>query len=145
MDPGTQSCQWQKPVYVKESIYDWIRARFEQNRNGKKTAVIWIGACGIAVRAMAPSLRDKLTDIPVLVVDEAGQFVIPVLSGHYGGANELAGLLAKRIGAVPVITTATDVNHAFAVDVFAKEMDFSYRIKRKLQEFRRKFSMERRL
>ena len=58
------------PVYVKESIYDWMRARFEQNRNGKKTAVIWIGACGIAVRAMAPSLRDKLTDIPVLVVDE---------------------------------------------------------------------------
>ena len=49
------------PVYVKESIYDWMRARFEQNRNGKKTAVIWIGACGIAVRAMAPSLRDKLT------------------------------------------------------------------------------------
>ena len=46
------------PVYVKESIYDWMRARFEQNRNGKKTAVIWIGACGIAVRAMAPSLRD---------------------------------------------------------------------------------------
>ena len=109
------------PVYVKESIYDWMRARFEQNRNGKKTAVIWIGACGIAVRAMAPSLRDKLTDIPVLVVDEAGQFVIPVLSGHYGGANELAGLLAKRIGALPVITTATDVNHEFAVDVFAKE------------------------
>ena len=83
------------PVYVKESIYDWMRARFEQNRNGKKTAVIWIGACGIAVRAMAPSLRDKLTDIPVLVVDEAGQFVIPVLSGHYGGANELAGLDRK--------------------------------------------------
>ena len=70
---------------------------------------------------MAPSLRDKLTDIPVLVVDEAGQFVIPVLSGHYGGANNLARLLADRIGAVPVITTATDVNHAFAVDVFAKE------------------------
>lgn len=108
------------PVYVKETIYDWMRARFEQNRNGKKTAVIWIGACGIAVRAMAPSLRDKLTDIPVLVVDEAGQFVIPVLSGHYGGANELARLIAKRIGAVPVITTATDVNRAFAVDIFAK-------------------------
>lgn len=115
----TAGCK--KPVYVKESIYDWMHARFEQNRNGKKTVVIWIGACGIAVRAMAPSLRDKLTDIPVLVVDEAGQFVIPVLSGHYGGANELAGLLAEQIGATPVITTATDVNHTFAVDVFAKE------------------------
>lgn len=112
---------WKNQVYVKETIYDWMRARFEQNRKGNKTAVIWIGACGIAVRAMAPSLRDKLTDIPVLVVDEAGQFVIPVLSGHYGGANNLARLLADRIGAVPVITTATDVNHAFAVDVFAKE------------------------
>lgn len=64
-------------VYVKESIYDWMRARFEQNRNGKKTAVIWIGACGIAVRAMAPSLRDKLTDIPVLVDDEAGTVCYP--------------------------------------------------------------------
>lgn len=112
---------WKNQVYVKETIYDWMRARFEQNRKGNKTTVIWIGACGIAVRAMAPSLRDKLTDIPVLVVDEAGQFVIPVLSGHYGGANNLARLLADRIGAVPVITTATDVNHAFAVDVFAKE------------------------
>ena len=133
------------PVYVKESIYDWMRARFEQNRNGKKTAVIWIGACGIAVRAMAPSLRDKLTDIPVLVVDEAGQFVIPVLSGHYGGANELAGLLAKRIGAVPVITTQPMSIMRLPWMFLRKKMDFSYRIKRKLQEFRRKFSMERRL
>ena len=133
------------PVYVKESIYDWMRARFEQNRNGKKTAVIWIGACGIAVRAMAPSLRDKLTDIPVLVVDEAGQFVIPVLSGHYGGANELAGLLAKRIGAVPVIQRQPMSIMRLPWMFLRKKMDFSYRIKRKLQEFRRKFSMERRL
>ena len=133
------------PVYVEESIYDWMRARFEQNRNGKKTAVIWIGACGIAVRAMAPSLRDKLTDIPVLVVDEAGQFVIPVLSGHYGGANELAGLLAKRIGAVPVIQRQPMSIMRLPWMFLRKKMDFSYRIKRKLQEFRRKFSMERRL
>ena len=86
------------PVYVKESIYDWMRARFEQNRNGKKTAVIWIGACGIAVRAMAPSLRDKLTDIPVLVVDEAGQFVIPVLSGNglfIQNKEKIAGISSK--------------------------------------------------
>lgn len=125
---------WKNPVYVKETIYDWMRTRFKQNRNGKKTGVIWIGACGIAVRAMAPSLRDKLTDIPVLVVDEAGQFVIPVLSGHYGGANELAELLAKRIGAAPVITTATDVNHAFAVDVFAKENGLWIQNKEKIAE-----------
>ena len=94
---------WKNQVYVKETIYDWMRARFEQNRKGNKTAVIWIGACGIAVRAMAPSLRDKLTDIPVLVVDEAGQFVIPVLSGHYGGQIILQDCL--QIGSVQCLSS----------------------------------------
>jgi cobalt-precorrin 5A hydrolase len=83
--------------------------------------IIFIGASGIAVRSIAPFVKDKLTDSPVLVIDELGQFVIPLLSGHVGGANDLAQVISKAIGATPVITTATDINKAFAVDVFAEK------------------------
>lgn len=81
--------------------------------------LLFIGAAGIAVRAAAPYVRDKFTDPPVIVLDERGQFVIPLLSGHVGGGVELAKMLEERIGAKAVITTATDVNEKFAVDVFA--------------------------
>ena len=64
------------------------------------------------------------TGMAVVCVDEAGQFVIPLLSGHVGGANRLAEMVASGIGAVPVVTTATDVEKKFAVDVFAKDHGF---------------------
>lgn len=86
-----------------------------------KEALIFIGASGIAVRAIAPFVKDKFTDSPVVVLDERGTFVIPLLSGHVGGAVELANLLAVHTGGTAVITTATDVQNKFAVDVFAKE------------------------
>ena len=101
-------------IFVEEPLADWTRAQF-----GTSDALIFVGACGIAVRAIAPAVRDKLTDIPVLVLDELGQYVIPILSGHYGGGNELAVLLAEKLGAQAVLTTATDVNGKFAVDEFA--------------------------
>lgn len=94
-------------------------------------ALIFIGAAGIAVRALAPWIRDKFQDPAVLVVDEMGKFVIPVLSGHMGGANALARRLAEGIHAVPVITTATDLRGCFAVDDFAREKGF-YLTDRKL-------------
>lgn len=93
----------------------WTAEHFCQGQ-----ALIFVGAAGIAVRMIGPLLRDKYTDPAVLVIDEAGQFVIPLLSGHVGGANALAGEIAGAIGAVAVITTASDVHHLFAVDVFAK-------------------------
>lgn len=83
-------------------------------------ALIFVCASGIAVRAIAPWVRDKKTDPAVLVLDEKGTFVIPLLSGHLGGANALAKMLAAALGTTPVITTATDLNDLFAVDVFAK-------------------------
>lgn len=101
---------------VTQSLGDWTREQM-----GKKNALIFIGACGIVVRAVAPCLTDKLHDNPVLVIDETGKFVIPLLSGHVGGANEIAAALAAGLGATPVITTATDRNHKFAVDLFAKQ------------------------
>lgn len=81
----------------------------------------FVGAVGIAVRLIAPWIRDKKTDPAVVVMDEKGGFCIPILSGHMGGANELALELSGRLGMLPVITTATDRNQRFAVDVFAKK------------------------
>lgn len=82
-------------------------------------AIIFVGATAIAVRTIAPLIRSKLTDPAVLSVDERGNFVIPLLSGHIGGANELARCVAANLGAVACITTATDVNKLFAVDEWA--------------------------
>ena len=83
-------------------------------------ALFFIGAAGIAVRMIAPHVKDKFTDSPVLVMDEKGSYVIPLLSGHVGGAVELAKEIAEKINAQAVLTTATDVEQKFAVDVFAK-------------------------
>jgi len=82
-------------------------------------AMVFVGATGIAVRSIAPYVRDKRTDPAVLCVDELGHFVISLLSGHIGGANALALTLAEAIGATPVVTTATDVNGRFSVDAWA--------------------------
>ncbi|MCR5302500.1 MAG: precorrin-4 C(11)-methyltransferase [Lachnospiraceae bacterium] len=84
-------------------------------------ALIFVGAVGIAVRAISPFVKDKLTDSPVIVIDDRGEYVIPILSGHAGGANKLAASTAQLLGAVAVITTSTDVNGAFSPDVFAAE------------------------
>lgn len=83
------------------------------------SALVFISACGIAVRTAAPCLCSKQTDPAVLVVDANARFVIPLLSGHIGGANALAQKLADALGAQAVITTATDIGGVFSPDSFA--------------------------
>ncbi len=102
------------------SLSQWTKAHFAAGDD-----IIFVSAVGIAVRAIAPYLQDKFTDPAILAVDEAGQFVVPVLSGHVGGANRLARQVAQIIGATPVISTATDVNGRFAVDEWAAAQSFS--------------------
>lgn len=103
---------------IRESLIDWTGRYFH-----KVKAMIFIGACGIAVRAIAPYITSKLTDPAVIVIDESGRFVVPILSGHVGGANELAREIAEMIHAQAVITTATDVNNIPAVDEWAVNHD----------------------
>ncbi|ADY57160.1 cobalamin (vitamin B12) biosynthesis CbiG protein [Syntrophobotulus glycolicus DSM 8271] len=83
--------------------------------------LVFIGACGIAVRLIAPYIRDKRSDPAVICLDEKGTFVIPLLSGHIGGANKLALFIAEQTGAQPVVTTATDLHGLMAVDLWAAE------------------------
>lgn len=87
----------------------------------KADALIFVGAMGIAVRAIAPHVVSKVKDPAVVVIDEKGNNTISVLSGHLGGGNELTQLVAEITGANPVITTATDVQGVFAIDLWTKK------------------------
>lgn len=85
-------------------------------------ALIFIGAAGIAVRMIAPHVLDKRFDPGVVVMDIQGKFAIALCAGHLGGANELARQIGAAIGAIPVVTTGTDVNETLAPDVLAKQI-----------------------
>lgn len=101
---------------VQVSLKEWTQKQFYE-----KEGILFIGAAGIAVRAIAPFLQGKEKDPAVVVLDDMGRFSISLLSGHLGGANELANRAAEITGAQAVITTATDNHGKFSVDLFAKE------------------------
>lgn len=116
------------PVERGVPVMQWAREAFAD-----ADALLFIGACGIAVRAIAPLCRDKTIDPAVLVMDEMGRHIIPILSGHIGGANDLALLLAQKTGAEPVLTTATDVRGIPAIDSWAVKNDCAIENKSAIQ------------
>jgi len=87
-------------------------------------ALVCVFSLGAVIRLIAPHLKDKKTDPAVIVIDDKTNFVISVLSGHIGGANELTKEIAEKIGALPVITTAADVNKTIAVDMIGREFNW---------------------
>lgn len=107
---------------VRSSLKDWVKEVFEEY-----DAIIFIGATGIAIRAIAPFLIDKRQDPAVVVIDEKGRYIIPLVSGHIGGANELARQVGKLLGALPIVTTATDIEGCFSVDEWASNKGFKFK------------------
>ena len=132
-----QGCKTARRViayFAGHEIQAYTMARFEEPGFGSVTrpskpfygpifssvdAMVFVGSTGIAVREIAPHVRDKATDPAVVSIDELGRFCVPLLSGHIGGANNLALELANALDATPVITTATDINKRFSVDAWA--------------------------
>ena len=101
------------------------------------SVLMFIMATGIVVRHIAPLLQSKDRDPAILVLDEKGEFVIPLLSGHLGGANAWARKVANRIGAQPVLTTATDVRGLTAPDEYARQFGWAVEPVAKLRKVNR--------
>jgi len=96
---------------------------FVGNIFDKYSTLVFIMATGIVIRSIANHIKHKAIDPAILVMDEKGEFVISLLSGHLGGANDAARLLSKKLGARPVITTSSDVNDTMAVDTIAMKLN----------------------
>lgn len=108
--PGEDGC----------ALAPWTAARFADS-----DGLIFVGAAGIAVRAIAPHIRDKFTDPAVVSVDELGKIAVPLLSGHVGGANDLARQIAALTVGTAAVSTATDLHGLFAVDQWARERNMT--------------------
>ena len=117
-------------IYVKEGRHNlsWFLAEFNKMRDlvakifYQYDAIIFFSSTGIAVRMIAPFIVHKAKDPAIIVIDEQAHFVISLLSGHLGGANELTQRIADILKTVPVITTATDINNLIAPDVIARKL-----------------------
>ena len=97
--------------------------------------LVFFSAAGIAVRLLAPYIIDKMTDPAVIVINDTADFVVPVLSGHAGMANELALRLAETLGALPVITTASDHRpDAEAPDLWAAREGYTIRDRKEVRK-----------
>lgn len=116
MEVEVFSVQERKGVVRVEVLGEFVGENFS-----RYSAWIFIGALGIAVRTIAPYLRSKYMDPAVVSIDSTGHYVIPVVSGHVGGANDLACRLARCLGAEAVVTTQSDKAGLWALDVLGKK------------------------
>ncbi len=116
------------PIYTQKTLegcqtvpsFDlFLRKHF-----AKLDALIHIGALGICVRHIAPYIGNKYKDPAVVCIDSTGRFAIPVLSGHIGGANELAEQLARTFGGEAIVTTQSDNTHLWALDTLGKKYNW---------------------
>ncbi|MDH6363382.1 cobalt-precorrin 5A hydrolase [Enterococcus sp. PF1-24] len=130
----SDSWQTQLAIFVPAKFADEIAKEFPET-TFKATiasffstydALICIMATGIVVRSIAPVIEDKRQDPAIIVLDEKGQYVISLLSGHIGGGNQLAVEIAEKLEGTPVITTATDVQGVTALDLMAQAIDGFY-------------------
>lgn len=106
-------------LFSEENYKDNIRHIFE-----KYDRIIFICAVGIAVRVTAPFIKNKWVDPAVIVIDDFKRYVISLLSGHYGGANEFCNEIASFLNAQAIITTASDSRGFKSLDIAAKENNF---------------------
>ena len=117
--PGKLSNENNNITWYSEPTTDKIIELFKNSN-----ALICIFSLGAVIRLIAPHLKDKKTDPAVIVIDDKINFVISVLSGHIGGANELTEEISVKLNALPVITTAADVNKTIAVDLVGREFNW---------------------
>ncbi len=103
-------------VNITCTLKEWTGIHFKED-----DIIIFTGACGIAVRSIAPFVESKCSDPAVIVIDDMGVNVISLLSGHLGRANEWTRIIAAGINANPVITTSSDIHKKIAIDLFAAQ------------------------
>lgn len=117
--PSKFSSKNNEIIWYSEPTSEKIVDLFKNNN-----ALVCLFSLGAVIRLISPHLKDKKTDPAVIVIDDKTNFVISVLSGHIGGANELTQEIAEKLGALAVITTAADVNKTIAVDLVGREFNW---------------------
>lgn len=113
-----KNIQYKDIKKINCTLNEWTGLHFKTD-----DIIIFTGACGIAVRSIAPFIQDKCSDPAVIVIDDMGLNVISLLSGHIGGANKWTRLIALKLNANPVITTSSDIHNKIAIDLLAGQND----------------------